>query len=688
MKKLIFILILFFLVVNENVKSHPGWTWINPYPTGEDLSSIKFINENTGFAVGNEGSFLKTTNGGLNWFLQTVSINHLQTIFFFNYQTGYITGQNGLILKTTNSGNNWVQKLSGSIQNLNDITFISAEIGFVVGNAGTFIKTTDAGESWGNISVNFNDNLKQIIFFSSQMGFMCGQYYIRKTINGGINWFTVYSNSNLKSMYFIDSSNGHACGWGGLVARTTNGGQNWIGQILIDWSLNNSIHFQNLNTGYICGYFGVLYKTTTAGFSWIFQNYNTINQLNSINFSNSQTGYIAGQVGCLLKTTNEGINWFSVNGIKNTLLWMEFPSPDVGYICGGGGRVLITTNGGENWSAQKINYSFPFYKLRAPSENVCYVAGDSIMYKTSDRGATWNIVKSGNISIYESFDFPDELNGFAFGGSDFIMRTTNGGTNWFNQYNGLNGSYIWPMKFINASTGFGSHYEYFYLTTNSGINWTLLTINAEYFNDMDFVDAFTGYLATDKGAFKTTNSGFNWTTSNTGNVYLQKIVFPNANTGYALGDLDYLIKTTNGGLNWNTLPDNISYELHDIEFVTEDVGYLCGLGGAILRTTTGGTIVSSPVSRNLLTNSYSLSQNYPNPFNPSTTIKFDLPKSSHVQIVVYDILGREVQQLLNEQRKPGSYEVTWDGSRFASGIYFYKIITDDFVETKKMVLMK
>ena len=83
-----------------------------------------------------------------------------------------------------------------------------------------------------------------------------------------------------------------------------------------------------------------------------------------------------------------------------------------------------------------------------------------------------------------------------------------------------------------------------------------------------------------------------------------------------------------------------------------------------------------------------LSQNYPNPFNPVTKIKFDLPKSSNVKLVIYDVLGREIETLLEENKKPGTYEIDWDGSRYASGVYFYKLITDEYVESRKMVLIK
>ena len=85
---------------------------------------------------------------------------------------------------------------------------------------------------------------------------------------------------------------------------------------------------------------------------------------------------------------------------------------------------------------------------------------------------------------------------------------------------------------------------------------------------------------------------------------------------------------------------------------------------------------------------YSLSQNYPNPFNPTTKIKFDIPRSGDVKLVIYDILGREVTTLVNQDLKPGVYEVEWNASNKPSGVYFYKLTTADFTETKRMVLIK
>lgn len=110
----------------------------------------------------------------------------------------------------------------------------------------------------------------------------------------------------------------------------------------------------------------------------------------------------------------------------------------------------------------------------------------------------------------------------------------------------------------------------------------------------------------------------------------------------------------------------------------------CYVNGVLYGDTTVSII---PIS-GVIPEKYSLHQNYPNPFNPVTNIKFDLPKSSLVKLVVYDATGREVTELVNESLNAGCYQVDWDGSDYPSGVYFYKLQTENFSDTKRMVMIK
>jgi len=110
--------------------------------------------------------------------------------------------------------------------------------------------------------------------------------------------------------------------------------------------------------------------------------------------------------------------------------------------------------------------------------------------------------------------------------------------------------------------------------------------------------------------------------------------------------------------------------------------------GAIINGTKFGTITSLKNSSPLVINTYSLYQNYPNPFNPSTTIHYSLPQPGVIRLTVYDLVGREVTTLVNEQKEAGHYTVDFNGEGLASGMYLYRLSAGPFTQFKRMMLAK
>jgi hypothetical protein len=102
----------------------------------------------------------------------------------------------------------------------------------------------------------------------------------------------------------------------------------------------------------------------------------------------------------------------------------------------------------------------------------------------------------------------------------------------------------------------------------------------------------------------------------------------------------------------------------------------------------GDTTIVSVEDESPIINNYRLEQNYPNPFNPTTKIKYQIPKAGLVTLKAYDVLGREVVTIVNEEKLTGNYEVEFGGSNLSSGIYFYRLQAGDFIDTKKFVLIK
>ena len=94
------------------------------------------------------------------------------------------------------------------------------------------------------------------------------------------------------------------------------------------------------------------------------------------------------------------------------------------------------------------------------------------------------------------------------------------------------------------------------------------------------------------------------------------------------------------------------------------------------------------VSANLIPDKYALEQNYPNPFNPTTTINFSLPEAAHAALIIYNVLGQKVTELVNSKLEAGKYSYQWNAQNAATGMYIYELRTDKFVSVKKMVLIK
>ncbi|QQS36602.1 MAG: T9SS type A sorting domain-containing protein [Ignavibacteriales bacterium] len=118
------------------------------------------------------------------------------------------------------------------------------------------------------------------------------------------------------------------------------------------------------------------------------------------------------------------------------------------------------------------------------------------------------------------------------------------------------------------------------------------------------------------------------------------------------------------------------------------------ISGSSYRNTSGFWSVYSQITvtgiddKETIPSSFRMEQNYPNPFNPSTKIRFSVPEKSSVSLKVYDVLGNEVAELVNEDKEAGWYDISFDASGFASGVYIYRVIAGNFISTKKMLMIK
>jgi photosystem II stability/assembly factor-like uncharacterized protein len=290
------------------------------------------------------------------------------------------------------------------------------------------------------------------------------------------------------------------------------------------------------------------------------------------------------------------------------------------------------------------------------------------------------------------------VNGVCTGTNGTLLFTTNGGLNWTTAVDGFLTTF-YGIHMVSATTALACGVNTIFQpliarTTNGGANWSYsvfyLNSNEGNLRGVHFINPSEGFTVSNVwngqgGISLTTNGGVNWTTQLFTNS-LNGVDFT-GNTGYAVGFTGTVLKTTDKGVNWTPQTSNTSAILRNVDFVDSLNGYAVGDGGVIIKTTNGGITAITPISSEI-PNSFMLYQNYPNPFNPSTSIKFQIPKSGFATLRIYDALGMEIYTLINEQLNPGIYDVKWNASSYPSGVYFYRLTSGNFTDTKKLIFAK
>ena len=391
-----------------------------------------------------------------------------------------------------------------------------------------------------------------------------------------------------------------------------------------------------------------------------------------------------------------------VSGTNYALKSVYFVDENTGFACGFY-QVLKTTNGGANWQISQVPGRHN--SLYFVDENTGFLSSDSgKIYKTINSGVIWTPVNSGTPNNLMRIEFINGNTGLVVGYKRTVLKTTDSGESWFSVIANLDTLDFYGCTFINENNYMvvGTNSS-IYRSTNAGASWLASTLG--FVNPLwapDFINDNTGWITGCCGIFiKTTNAGLTWspdiylTLGHT--IYTMKFI--NSTTGYMCGDGGILYRTTNQGENWDSTITGGTYQiLYSLFMVNENTGWVVGGFGTILKTTNGGgpgfPIGIKQISSEI-PSEFSLSQNYPNPFNPITNFKFQISDFGFVNLKIYDINGKEINRLINQQLSAGVYEVSWDASGYPSGVYFYRVsvrqagsLTGDYSSTKKMILIK
>ena len=385
--------------------------------------------------------------------------------------------------------------------------------------------------------------------------------------------------------------------------------------------------------------------------------------------------------------------WENVNpGHQNNFRSVFFQSSTTGYGLSVD-STFKTTNGGANWfkiTQPAANATDIFF-----SGNTGYACRQNLIYKTTDGGLNWVTYNTGLANnITNSIYFNSATTGWVAGRFGTLAKTTNGGVNWTKIYGFL--ADINSIYFANSSLGWLTvevDNQSIYKTTNGGVNWVSETTpgsNGIKSVNMD-IDGLTGLACGNGGKiYYTTNGGANWSLRQTSTVNALYDICIRGGKAFCVGTGGVIFRSDDNGDTWNQLNSGVNTNLVSIDYVnTGGIWVSVGINGVIIRTTNygGDPLGIEPVS-NTIPEKFELSQNYPNPFNPATNIRINMPKEGYTKLTVFDVTGKEAAVLVDENLKSGEYNINFNASNLTSGVYFYRLTTDEFTNVKKMILVK
>jgi photosystem II stability/assembly factor-like uncharacterized protein len=415
---------------------------------------------------------------------------------------------------------------------------------------------------------------------------------------------------------------------------------------------------------------------------WFSQTAEVHENLVDIAMLDSTSAIAIGNRNAILRTTDSGSSWVNETiAISAAYYWnsVSFSDRLHGAIIGNH-RLITTTDGGINWQLRSLPSSTQsFLSVMQFSYARIYAGTDSgWIYTTSDTGNTWLAEKASARPIRSLF----------FWRGLFVM--------------GLPVYALTPNSLCSKMEFPPEAWHEMELQNFQGLGSEAFNGEFAYGGGPGYIVGVYGDLWAEPAIIRhllDDTTWYNLPTGNMGEGQLNGVSAPSEKFAYVCGDNGRIFKSTNGGESWSALPAPTTKNLRAIYFFGEKHGFVVGDSGTILYTSNGGEIPISVKENKNVPAEFGLSQNYPNPFNPTTSIKYQLPGVGtqpstrmagkyFVSLRVYDMLGRSVATLVNEQKPSGIYSVQWNAEGLSSGIYFYRIQAGNFSETKKLILLR
>ncbi|MBK7981798.1 MAG: T9SS type A sorting domain-containing protein [Ignavibacteriae bacterium] len=553
---------------------------------------------------------------------------------------------------------------------------------FVSDYEGGLLKSSDNGKTWIKIDTIFDDHQFSSVAGNDSLLFVVAANEIFKSADYGLTWIKCYININFDGCYRIEVNdsivaclyfNNHL-----IVSKDT--GSTWF-PINMDYLTSNILSIAlDVKDIYLTGENGIyLYSSEN----------DTIVDVSS-NISLDYTHSAAVNDSTVFLATNYGIykrnkfsdDWQSSNYGLNAIIIESFNvTQNILWAYSYNHGIFTSIDRGETWN--KYDHSITdqwIYALITNGTDVL-IGTENGIYLSEDEGNEWQYVnefKANSFIVVEDKIFA--------GGWEGCLFSTDNGLTWKTDY--YNFTYgIHTMASIGSTIFMASYTAGIYV-----INDGSLTIRNKGLNENSrsvikllTVDS-TIYNITYGGAFVSTDMGLNWEKTDLDFFGGAINTITNYNTYYFLGSPTGIFKSSDKGINWDYIED--SEEIGNVTSILVNSEKLYAASEGKLWYVTLSDLISSVHQEHNLGNRFNLSQNYPNPFNPTTSINYSIPKRGIVTLKIFDVLGREMQTLVNEIKNSGNYKVEFDASNFSSGIYFYKLQIENSILIKKMILLK
>lgn len=615
--------------------------------SNEDLNSVWFVDNQTGWAVGNSGTILYTKDAGNRWDIQDAGLSkNLNNVFFTDSLNGTIVGDQGCVLKTSDQGVTWQLFLTPTNRALNAAYFFSPDSGWVVSENGMIFFTDDGGNSWQATSTEESYNLYDITFFNHQKGWIVGESgRIYATTDGGATWIRQDADTyhTFYSVQFLSETLGLAAGAKSQLFVTFDGGNSWSQWTHGDLTFK-SVCFTDVYSGWLIAENGYAFSTDD-GSAWTYKGSGSLSDLNGIYFPSRNYGWIVGDEGTIVKIILP-VDLYGTPNAGNSPLSVQFSnycingSTDFEWDFGDGGTSTLQspahTYTTEGYFNVTLTAETPYGSVTRTKGNLITIGSQiqADFYADPQDGsppfeAQFTNQSTGSISGYE-WDFGDggtstEKNPIhiynEIGDYDVTLKVLGPlgdkeitktayiqvkNQTWIPQVSGTSHN-LNKMFFINENKGWiimdeGGYYsdgaDSLLITTDGGMNWTMIPIGRHaVWNDIFFIDENTGWLCGDDSSlYKTTDGGLTWKLKNFGEGWdYTNIHFVDSDYGWVTVDFSYsdgtAYKTTDGGDTWirpTAWPLEYDFDYSDVFFIDRNYGWLCSDIGYIYRTSNGG----------------------------------------------------------------------------------------------------